>query len=175
MPNAKDSHNRWWEIVVQKSGSMDCGFACAAMVCRYYKGTQTAMDLTKGISKMKPGAGTQGGTGSLQNIVEVLKTQKVPAWAASNVGAANVLSMLGKYVTKKTPAVVGLLLTIGTGPAAKEYKHLAVAIHVESDGTVVFLDPYPGAGVVEVAPGGHYVTPSGTLEFDGWVLRTKAQ
>ena len=49
MPQSKDSQGRWWEIVVQASGSMDCGFACAAMVSRYYHGgnTQTAMDQAK--------------------------------------------------------------------------------------------------------------------------------
>jgi hypothetical protein len=171
MPGAKDSKGRWWDIVVQTPGSMDCGFACAAMVCRYYKGgnTQTAMDLTKGISKMKPGAGTVG-TGTLQNVAHVLNSQKVKVWDAENVGAGNILTRVAALVTKKTPGVVGLTMS---GPANTTFKHLSVAITVETDGTVIFLDPYPGIGVVEVAPGGSYTTPSGVAAFDGWLLCTK--
>ncbi|MDB6159665.1 MAG: hypothetical protein JWO04_3371 [Gammaproteobacteria bacterium] len=175
MPSAKDSKGRWWDIVVQAQGSMDCGFACAAMVCRYYKGgnTQTAMDLTKGISKMKPGAGNAGGTGTVQNVAHVLNSQKVKVYNATNVGAANILTKAAVLVTKKTPAIVGLKITTGVGPASQTFKHLSVAINVESDGTVIFLDPYPGVGVVEVAPGGVYTTPAGVAAFDGWLLCTK--
>jgi hypothetical protein len=174
MPTAKDSKGRWWDIVVQAHGSMDCGFACAAMVCRYYSGgkNQTAMDLTKGISKMKPGAGAIG-TGTLQNVAHVLNSQKVKVYNATHVGAANILTTANMLVTKKTPGVVGLMMTTGAGPASQTFKHLTVAINVESDGTVIFLDPYPGIGVVEVAPGGAYTTPSGVATFDGWILCTK--
>jgi hypothetical protein len=171
MPGAKDSRGRWWDIVVQAPGTMDCGFACAAMVCRYYKGgnTQTAMDLTKGISRQKPGAGVMG-IRALQNLADVLTSQKVKVYDAAQVGAANVLTWAANLVTKKTPAVVGLDMTVG---AAAAIKHLTVAINVESDGTFIFLDPYPGNGVVEVAPGGTYNTPFGVATFDGWLLCTK--
>ena len=174
MPAAKDSKGRWWEIVVQAPGSMDCGFACAAMVCRYYHdgNAQTAMDLTKGISKMKPGAGKVG-TGTVQNIAHVLNSQKVKVWNASNVGGTNILAAAAKFVTKKTPAVVGLTITTGVGAASQTFKHLTVAINVESDGTVIFLDPYPGVGIVEVPTGGAYTTPAGVATFDGWLLCTK--
>jgi hypothetical protein len=175
MPTAKDSRKRWWDIVVQAPGSMDCGFACAAMVCRYYKGgnTQTAMDLTRGISRMKPGAGTMGGTGTLQNVANVLNSQKVRTYDAAQPGAANVLAWAENLVTKKTPAVIGLKMTIKVGAAIQTIKHLTVAISVETDGTFIFLDPYPGSGVVEVAPGGAYTTPVGVAVFDGWLLCTR--
>jgi hypothetical protein len=170
MPTAKDSQGQWWNIVVQAPGSMDCGFACAAMVCRYYNGgtTQTA----KGISKMKPG-GVAVGTGTLQNIAHVLNSQKVKVWDATKVDPTNILPTLARFVTKKTPAVVGLSLTIGAGAARQTFKHLTVAIDVESNGTVTFLDPYPGVGVVEVAAGGGYTTPAGVATFDGWLVCTR--
>lgn len=36
MPTARDSQGRWWDLVVQAAGTMDCGFAYTAMVGRYY-------------------------------------------------------------------------------------------------------------------------------------------
>lgn len=175
MPKLKDSQNRWWEVVVQAQGSMDCGFACAAMVSRYYLegNTQTAMDYTKSISVTKPGAGTMGGTGTVQNLAHVLNSIKVPTWNATQVAVGNVLGTLQQFVTKKTPGIAGLSITVNTSTGPVTYKHLTVAIQAESDGTIIFLDPYPGVGVVEVAPGGTYNTAAGTASFDGWVLCTK--
>lgn len=119
-----------------------------------------------------PGAGTVG-TGTLQNVAHVLNSQKVKVWNAQNVGAANILTAAAKFVSKKTPAVVGLVITTQVGAASHGSKHLAVAIDVESDGTVTFLDPLPSVGVVEVAPGGAYTIAGSVVAFDGWLLCTR--
>lgn len=144
------------------------------MVSRYYLGgnTQTAMDYTKSISFTKPGAGTVG-TGTVQNLAHVLNSIKVPTWNAAQVAVGNVLATLQQFVTPKTPGIAGLAITVNTATGPVTYKHLTVAIQAEPDGTIIFLDPYPGVGVVEVAPGGTYSTSAGVAAFDGWVLCTK--
>jgi hypothetical protein len=168
---AKDSKGRWWEWVDQKAGTKDCGYACAATVCRYYLDKPVAMDLTKGISQMKPGSGAQGGVSDLQNVANVLNSLKVGVWDAEKLSsAAELVKYVRAVASKKTPVILGLNLL--------KVSHLTVAIDVdESTGTVVFLDPYPSIGLVEqpLSSFPNYFTPRGTGIFTGWILCTKPQ
>ncbi len=174
MPQAKDSRNRWWDIVVQDQISSDCGYACAAMVCRYYHGAnnQTAIDHMKGKSDLKGNLG-QIGLSNLKIAAHVLTSMKVGVYEPEHFPVDQIMDKLYAFASKKTPMIVGLEVMLSNSSGTITSKHLTTAIDVASDGKVIFLDPFPGVGVVEVGADGVYTVPGMTVSFDGWVLVTK--
>lgn len=174
MQRARDSKGRWWDLVVQQQGSMDCGFACAAMVHYYYHGGRNtlSMEFVKGLSQRQPGSGVNG-ISHPQNLAHVMNGElKVSAWNAKKLHPQpdNVIGTLKSFVTRETPAVVGLEVSDGV----TRHKHFAVAVDFDpKDECMFFLDPYPGVGVVEVwkANGSYAISHTATQwMFDGWVV-----
>ncbi|MHC4892080.1 MAG: cysteine peptidase family C39 domain-containing protein [Planctomycetota bacterium] len=138
MVKTKDSKNRWYELFTQQEND-SCGPACVAMAYHYVTDKTIGEDWMRDISQKYPDAWDPGQGTGMDNLVGVLRDQKVSCSEVLNPGADNLATFLRFHVAanKRTPAIVHIRWRQGGG-------HFAVVPRVDDDGRVIFLDPWYG-------------------------------
>jgi hypothetical protein len=169
----KDSKNRYHQVCFQ-AFEMSCGPASCAMVERIYKhltrsDEQRALDFS---SRFPGGFDIDAGTYA-SNLTSVLNSEGVSAYAAKNIGSANVASYLRFYACFSTPVIIHIQWANNGG------RHFAVCpIYDPSDDSFVFYDPWYGIVEATGSQLPNYVitggtnTPSGTGQLTGWTVIT---
>lgn len=129
--------------VLEQEYALSCGPACVAMVEGFYK-LKCMIDpegRARQISQQYPGNFTlKEGTTDV-NLYDVLNAEGVRTYPLMELSQEEIFDHLAYHVSERTPAIAHIRWSGGGG-------HFAVCRKVDSDNTVIFLDPR--YGVVEV-------------------------
>ena len=130
--------------VCDQQYTMSCGPACVAMTEHYYKGM--CMISPEGraqvLSQRYPGSFSLEKGTLTENLYQVLCKEGIKVYSPITVPQDKTFDYFYQYVGDKTPAIALVKWASGGG-------HFVVCRMIDTDHTMVFLDPIHG--VVEVA------------------------
>src|SRR5262249_10090855 len=132
--------------VMNKKYTMSCGPACVAMTEYYYFGQRQCAKTPEGraqvLSQRYPGSFSLETGTRTENLYHVLNKEGIKSYWPTTMSQGKIFDYLYQYITDTTPAIAHTRWASGNG-------HFTVCRMIDSDHTVVFLDPE--YGVVEVA------------------------
>ena len=151
--------------VLRQELSQSCGPACVAMSESFYK-TQCMIDpeaRARRLSQLYPGSfNPQTGT-MAANLSNVLNAEGVATYAVTLVQHSKLFDYFSYYVGNRTPTIAHIGWANGGGG------HFTVCRQVDSDGRIIFLDPWYGVVEVMRANLPNYNIAGAAGQLSGWL------